>query len=582
MEQHPAHQHAAEGRAEPPPRGFGAHGRAWVPLALALLLTLLNAPKPLHVDDGFFWQYARQIAVAPSDPYGFLSFLDERPEPANQMLAPPVLPYWWAIGMRLFGERPLLWKLWLFPIVWLFTHSLHALLQRFAAGLEQPLLVLAVLSPVVLPALNLMLDIPALALSLCAFRLYLLASDTLERGPAAAYRLAFAAGVVAAFAIQTKYTALLLPAVLLGHALLFGRLRLWALLAGVAAALFVAWESFVAARYGQSHFVYHYYANHSVWTEKLAFATPLFPLLGALGPGLLLLGLVALRRARAAALAAVSVGAVFLAVALVPEAAATFAPGAPPNREPLTLGFLLFAALGTATLLTVGAGAARLLRGADRLDVFLVYWLGLELAGYFAMSPFPAARRVLGLFVASVVVLGRLAARTLPGPERRRLQLPLLVNALVGTLFFAIDFHEAWQTRRIVERAADWIRPRSAPGSRTFYVGHWGFQYYAERAGMIAAVDRQFYRRTILRRGDFLVVPGPRISQQRFWIDPARSEPAQLLRSVDALPLRTLHCYYQGRTPLERHDGPRMEVTIYKVTDEFPVRPFRGHAEPRS
>src|SRR6185503_15829631 len=199
MEQHPAHQHAAEGRAEPPPRGFGAHGRSWVPLALALLLTLLNAPKPLHVDDGFFWQYARQIAVAPSDPYGFLSFLDERPEPANQMLAPPVLPYWWAIGMRLFGERPLLWKLWLFPIVWLFTHSLHALLQRFAAGLEQPLLVLVVLSPVVLPALNLMLDIPALALSLCAFRLYLLASDTLERDPAAAYRLAFAAGVVAAF-----------------------------------------------------------------------------------------------------------------------------------------------------------------------------------------------------------------------------------------------------------------------------------------------------------------------------------------------------------------------------------------------
>ena len=156
------------------------------------------------------------------------------------------------------------------------------------------------------------------------------------------------------------------------------------------------------------------------------------------------------------------------------------------------------------------------------------------------------------------------------------------MNALVGTLFLAIDFHEAWQTRRIVERAADWIRPRSAPGSRTFYVGHWGFQYYAERAGMIAAVDRQFYKRTILRRGDFLVVPGPRIAQQGFWIDPARSEPALLLRSVDALPLRTLSCYYSGRTPLERHDAPRMEVTIYKVSDEFPVRPFRGHAEPRS
>jgi hypothetical protein len=554
-----------------------------VPLALALLLTLLNAPKPLHVDDSFFWQYARQSALAPSDPYGFLAFLTERPEPANQMLAPLGLPYWWAIGMRLFGERPLLWKLWLFPLVWLFTDSLHAVLRRCAAGLEGPLLGLVALSPVVLPALNLMLDIPALALVLCAYRLYLRASDTLERVPAAAYGIAAAAGVVAAFAIQTKYTALLLPALLLGHALLFGRLRLWALLAGVAAALFVAWESFVAARYGQSHFVYHYYANHSVWTEKLAFATPLFPLMGALGPGLLLLGLVALGRARAAALAAVSAPAVFLVVAFVPGTAATFAPGAPPSQEPLTLGFLLFAALGTATLLTVGAGAARLLREADRLDVFLVYWLGLELAGYFAMSPFPAARRVLGLFVASVVVLGRVATQTLPGPDRRRLlRVPIVVNALAGLLFFAVDFHEAWQTRRIVERAADWIRPRLAPGARVFYVGHWGFEYYAERAGMIAAVDRQFYRRTILRRGDFLVVPGPRIAQQRFWIDPARSEPAQLLHSVDALPLRTLYCYYQGRTPLERHDGARMEVTVHRVLDEFPTRPFRGHAAPGS
>jgi hypothetical protein len=430
----------------------------------------------------------------------------------------------------------------------------------------------------VLPALNLMLDVPALALGLCAFRLYLDAADAIDQTPSAAYGLAAATGALAAVASQTKYTALLLPAVLLGHALLFRRLRLWAVLSGVAAALFVCWEWFVAARYGVSHFVYHYHANHTLWTAKLAFATPLLSLVGALGSGLLLLGLVALRRARGATRAAAGVAAAFLAVALVPEAAATFAPGSTDGGEPLTLAFLLFAALGAATLVTLGLAGGRMLREASRLEVFLLYWLALEVAGYFAMSPFPAARRVLGLFVASTFVLGRLATRTLPASEQRRLlRLPLLANALAGLLFFGVDFHEARQTQRAVELARDWIRPRLAPGERVFYVGHWGFQYYAERAGMRAAVDRQFYKRTILRAGDFLVVPDRRVAQQRFWIDPERSAPVQVLRLEDALPLRTLYCYYQGRTPLERHDGPRMHVTVYRASAEFPLRPFRGH-----
>lgn len=555
--------------------------RSWAILGLALALTLLNAPKPLHIDDGCYWQYARHIASAPLDPYGFVSFTAERPEPANETIAPPGLPYWWALAIRLFGERPLLWKLWLLPFCLLLVHSLHTLLRRFARGLELPLSAMLVFSPVVLPALNLMLDLPALALSLFAFTLFLRASDRLERErPAApAYALAAAAGVVAALSCQTKYTGLLMPAILLVYALLFRRLRLLAVTAGVAGALFVSWETFVALRYGQSHFVYHYYANHSDWREKLQFGLPLLSLVGAMGPGLLLLGLAAMRRsARSVGAAAALLAAGFLIVALVPEALATLAPARAPNEEPVTLGFLIFAAYGSATLATIGAVAARLVARPSKIDWFLVAWLGLELAGYFAMSPFPAARRVLGLVIASTVVCGRLASRTARAGAGRRLVLGALAfNAALGVLFFAVDLHEAVKTRQAVQQADLWIRARSAPGSRIFYVGHWGFQYYAEQAGMIAAVDRQFYRRTILRAGDWLIVPGTRIAQQRFWIDEARTERAHVLQLIDRVPLRTLYCYYQGRTPLERHDGPRMQVTIYRVKQEFPVRPYRGH-----
>lgn len=559
-----------------------------------MALTLLNAPKPLHIDDGCYWQYARHIASQPFDPYGFFSFTVERPEPANETIAPPGLSYWWALGIRLFGQRPFLWKLWLLPLSLLFVYSLHMLLRRFARGLELPLLAMLVFSPVVLPALNLMLDIPALALSLFAFTLFLRASDRLddsfedEGARAPAYWLAAAAGVVIGLACQTKYTSLLMPAILFVHAVLFRRLRLWAITAGIAAVLFVGWETFIALRYGRSHFAYHYYANHADWREKLQFGAPLLSLMGAMGPGLMLLGLTALRRsARSVGAAAVLLAAGVLMVALTPEALAMIAPAEVANEEPLTLGFVIFTICGLATLATVGAVVARIVRilprrrraaRSLRVEWFLVSWLGLELLAYFAMSPFPAARRVLGLVIASTVVCGRLASRTgRSSSGARRVWGVVAFNAALGALFFAVDFHEAVQTKQAVEDVAEWIGAQSAPGSRIFYVGHWGFQYYAEQAGMIAAVDRQFYKRTILRAGDWLVVPCARIAQQQFWIDEARTERAHVLSRSDGIPLRTLYCYYLGRTPLERHEGPRMQVTIYRVKEDFPVRPYRGH-----
>jgi hypothetical protein len=85
-----------------------------------------------------------------------------------EVLAPPVVPYWLGLGMRLFGDEPALLKLWLLPFVWLFAYSLRALLRRFARGMEGTVLPLMMLSPAVLPMVNLMLDIPAAALGLAS------------------------------------------------------------------------------------------------------------------------------------------------------------------------------------------------------------------------------------------------------------------------------------------------------------------------------------------------------------------------------------------------------------------------------
>jgi hypothetical protein len=568
--------------------------RPWL-LGFAVLITALNAAKPLHIDDNCYYLFARQIAQAPLDPYGFKAFTVNRPEPANEILAPAGLPYWWAAAIALFGERPVLWKLWLLPLVLLWVFALDALCRRFAPAFELPLTLTTLFSPVFLPSLNLMLDIPALALGLSGVVLFLHASDriarTEARGPSPAYALALAAGVLVALAAQTKYTGILALGVMTLHAFCFGRLRLLLVAGTTAIGLFVGWETFLALRYGESHFLLHLRANHANAFEKLAFVFPLPSLIGGVGSGLLVLALAAFGASRRTVLAAIAlISAAFGIVAAVPESAATLRPGAAldPNasyREALTLGLIVFAALGLATLFLLGRAAFRLARspndfaGTDRrADRFVAAWLLLEIAGYFALSPFPAARRVMGIVIAGTLLLGRLAMRPLDARGvRRRLFMAAAFNAALGTLYFAVDFREAVAVRRAVALAAAWIRANASPSSQAYFVGHWAVHFYARQAGMIPAVDRQFYTRTLHRAGDFLVVPFRRITQQIFWLDEQRSEARHVIALHDRLPLRTLHCFYLGFVPLERNDEPRMQLTIYRFTQDSPLRPYRGH-----
>src|SRR4051812_44652937 len=93
-------------------------------LLLALAYTLVNAAKPLTVDDTPSPAYAVQAARRPLAPYGFSVYWWGSPDVAGEVLAPPLLAYWWAPAIRLFGDNPFLWKLWLLPLVVLLAYAL--------------------------------------------------------------------------------------------------------------------------------------------------------------------------------------------------------------------------------------------------------------------------------------------------------------------------------------------------------------------------------------------------------------------------------------------------------------------------
>ncbi len=531
-------------------------------VALACAFTLLNAFKPLHIDDTAYCCYAHQIARHPLDPYGFEIHWYDLPKPAHEVLAPPVLPYWWAAGVALFGERPFLWKLWLLPFGLLLVFALHRLLRLYARGLEMPLLWMTVLSPTLLPSFNLMLDVPALALGLGALAVFSRAAARRS------WSRALLAGLLAGLAMETKYSALLVPAALLLYALLYRRLRFGIGAAGVAVLFFVGCEAMIASRYGMSHFLLHLQRGPDSLERPFNLVMPLVGILGATASAVGLLGLAALG-ARRWVLVSTGLGLAALLglLAIVPTADASFFRDAETHKGRLTLNNL---AVGPAGLLVIGVVAAsawqllRLSRRGNhwcRADLFPVVWLLLELAAYFALTPFPATRRVLGIVVAATVVVGRLAVRSRRLPDFSwNVRGVATAGAALGLAWFTVDFYDARAEKDAVAGAARWIRRQEAD-ARIWYAGHWGFQFYAERIGLLPVLPLDARPRP----GEWLIRPDTRVTQQPWYDGEGRIDAVTTLRRFDWLPLRTVPGYYGGNTPLEHHEGPRIAVTIYRV-----------------
>jgi acetyl esterase/lipase len=540
------------------------------PLALAGLaaaVVLLDAVKPLTVDDCGFHQFAAQIARHPLDPFGF-DFLGG--DPAMQTLAPLLLPYWVAGAMRLLGEQPWLWKLSLLPFALLLTFALHALSRRFARGLEWPLTAMLMLSPTFLPSWNLMADLPALALSTAAVAVYWRAADRSSLG------LAALAGLLAGLATLAKYTGFVAPAVFLLHAALYGGRRRGLLAAALAALVFAGWEVYVASVYGESHFLHHLGRHGVPLVRRLRVVLPLLTTLGALAPCLGLLGLAALGASRRVVLAAAAfAGLGFAVAALVPLPWQVLARSPEDGSPRTTLTAVLFALNGVGVVAVSAAAAWRLLRrrvglqpagpnrqvenlpyeAGRRDDWFLLLWLGLEAGACLAMAIFPAARRLLGVEVVLTLLVGRLAARACAAPERRRLVRGAVVgSALLGLAFFGIDLWEAQARKAAAERAAGWVRRQGGDG---WFVGGSGFDFYAERAGL-----RRVTKHAGPRPGDWLVLETTHAGLVHF--APPGVPPLRRLTPSDWLPLRTLYGFYSSGAPVEHCDGPRLVVAIYR------------------
>jgi hypothetical protein len=531
-------------------------------VGLALLLASLNALKPLHIDDANIYGNARQAAYHPLDPYGYTVFWLQWPEPDAWMLVPPGVPYWWAPAIRLFGESPVAWKLWFAPVLWLMLLSLYRIASRLAPGMEMSLVWLLAFSPAVLPGINLMLDVPAIAFALTGLALGMSAVD---RG---SLPRALLAGLVAGIGIETKYSVALMPAVIFLYALLHRRIWI-GLVSGLAAtAVFVGWESWIAHLYGMSQFVFSLR-----WSEGVVPPQPksmllhsLVNLVGALAPTVALL-----------VMATMSVSWLYVAGLTVLVVAGFVALLMAPIADPL------FAVMGLATwcieLLALkrllsplrDSGGAEINSGDEwrrqrRLDWFLLGWFILELIACVVISPFAATRRVLGLIVVMMIVAARLASRVrLPARRPILVRSLLIVGATLGLGLFAIDTLDARAQRQAVEVAADRIERQRQPGQQVWFVGHWDVQYYAMHHGYQPVVPDH----SILRQGDWLIDSGQSAPQSIALPGADELEELDPVIIDDAIAVAAVPFYYGWHVPLDHRDWPRAVIRLFRVRHDF-------------
>lgn len=521
----------------------------WQLLLLALLWTGLNCLKPVHIDDASYLKFAREFAHHPLDPYAFQLSWDQWPEPALWFTAPAVLPYWLAPAAKWFYGTPAVMKLWMFPFVWLFVASFYQLCRRFVGAHAMLLCWMTVLSGAFLPATNLMLDVPSLGLFLASLELVFRA---IERN---APWLSCAAGCLAALAIETKYTTLVAPAVLFAAGYAMRRWRIGAIAAATALLALAAWESLLALKYGHSQFLVQLTVGdprRRLSAYETIARLPAY--LAAPAPFLILLALRPLG-VRGWALALVSIAVAF-AILLTH------------NR--------VFVALSALLAIAAAVSIRRMIRSSQRgsaerrtIDFFLA-WLCIELTGACVISPFPAVRRLFGVVIVLTLLLSIIAFRHAT-KSARGLPWRIACGACVAVafVFYASDLEEAFVRKQSVESAAEIIR-KSDREARTWYIGHWGVEYYAERAGMQPLVPDQ----SLLRAGDWLV-DFDGVHKQNVLL------PAQMLEVIDR-PLTEFHLrwstarsYYGGIVPITWHrpiseETPvsGLQPTVLRVTHD--------------
>jgi hypothetical protein len=474
--------------------------------ALAVALTVSGMLKPILWDEEIYRQFAEHISHNPGDPSGAILRFTGQVAVGMNVLAPPLMLYWWAGAIALLGPSVGISAIALLPFALAYVASTYSLSRRFAPGFESPLTVMAAMSAWALVSFNYMLDFPAVALGLSALAMFIAGAD------AKATRWIVAAGVFAGLALETKYNAAAALAAIVLYGMLAQRPVQAVLALGIAVALFTATELAIFLKYGQSHFLLHLHSHaagsNTFIREISRFRVLLYGLVESAGPlaiGVLLIAPIALNATRRLIIAnAILVIAAFgLAAVGFDRGLGHLIPGLTPATLPtlLTLSGLLGLLWVTQTARLTGRWLFRAGPVWDRDSIFLIGWLAISVLAYFLMSPFPAARRLGDVLLASILIVGRAMALARPQRNVSSLWSAVAFHAACGLVMLSIVLVDGRNMALTAHKAVTTLRANASEGE-TWHLSTLAMDRYLTAAG----IRRVEFLQSELRAGDLLMV----------------------------------------------------------------------------
>jgi 4-amino-4-deoxy-L-arabinose transferase-like glycosyltransferase len=462
-------------------------------VVLAALLPFIN--KPFNVDDPFYLKAAEQFASDPIHPYSYsINWSGELRNAWGRMEAtfPPLVTAYTAAVLKIFGEREWIFHLFfmVFPLAAVF--SMYFISRRYTDNPLLPALLTAVCPAFLVTATSIMLDVPLCALMLCSIAFFVHGS---ESGSAGKMMLGSAA---AGCAVLAKYSGILVVPILLLY-LIFSKKLKYAAYMIIPLVFLAAWSVHNEIVYGGVHFLLaSKHIGKGISPHKIfAFGT-FFG--GCLIFPIALLFTASLRDVKGIAVWMIGLF-IFAKIVLV---------------GPWTAA--LFAVFCTATLYYV----YKILLELKSLDRFVVAWFFVGLCAAMLLEPWISARYLLIILPPAAIIFAKMLDSL---PERRRNV--LIYAAVSAALVFGVSLTVSdyiWADS--YKLAAGRIKDKGY--NNGYFIGHFGFQYYLEKAGMTALeVDKP------LAGGGYLIaarIPDPQKPS---------SEIFGALKLVEVWPLRS-------------------------------------------
>jgi len=197
----------------------------------------------------------------------------------------------------------------------------------------------------------------------------------------------------------------------------------------------------------------------------------------------------------------------------------------------------------------------------DRNARFLVAWIIVEILVYFAMSPFPAARRLGELLFAMLLLVGRLCISRREARSRGRfINVAVATTGVCATVMLAIALVDAWNVVETARSAAVFVRA-NAQGGSTWQMTTLAFAHYFDAEG-IARVDREATR---LRPGDLLVVDTS-MTHHDLPLQAVGLQPIVTIREGINLGVSVSTTFYRAANPWAAARDTRPAVTIFRAS----------------